>query len=298
MNLGGQEYTPEQISQWLQGKSQAEIAQQAASMGLNAGEIQSALSAGGQNYTANDINGAAANLGYNFGGAGGDIQQAPAPAAQDSTPGGMTIAGQYYSPQQIKDFYASGGDDLQFAEQHGYNLGNRRDAMLQARAIAGPGTMAGEQAYQHYFKEYQKYNPNGHNANDYENFKKDMQWDPVNRGAIDTGGYTGAAFNSVDFAPGGIYAPGTGHDFTYQTAGLGPRGMGGDWTPGASQGNTWAPQTSNPMSVQNGALGSARPSTAPVGALTLVEKQNRLRKALNLPSTAPIPAEYAQILGN
>ena len=57
MNLGGQEYTPEQISQWLQGKSQAEIAQQAASMGLNAGEIQSALSAGGQNYTANDING-------------------------------------------------------------------------------------------------------------------------------------------------------------------------------------------------------------------------------------------------
>ena len=95
-------YSDDQVKGWMQGKTPDQIASQAASMGLNADQIQKASQLGGQNFSTADINGYAANNGYSFGANGGLTAPPSATAVAQPTaqshPGGMSIAGTYYSP--------------------------------------------------------------------------------------------------------------------------------------------------------------------------------------------------------
>jgi hypothetical protein len=152
-------------------------------------------------------------------------------AAQPKEVGGMYVGGTYYTPTQIKKFYADGGSERQFLEENGVtDLSQQRSLALEARKIAGPGTMQGDRALQTYFKEYQKYCPNGKWANDYTGYVNDMKTgNPAGWMAMCSGNYTGTAIPSADFLYGSIYGPGTGHDFTFAQSGHGPRGMGDAW---------------------------------------------------------------------
>ena len=94
--------------------------------------------------------------------------------------GGMNIGGTYYTPEQIKQFYAGGGNDAQFAAQNG--LG--RDEMLQARQIAGVNPTT-----QQYFQQYQQANPTGAFANNYQGWLGDQA--PHRLDAMKSGTYTG-----------------------------------------------------------------------------------------------------------
>lgn len=180
-------------------------------------------------------------------GSGGGSSRTSAPAPSAGVGDGMWVNGQYLTAKQIKDFYASGGDDRQFAQQAGVRPGQDRELILQARQIAGGGVMAGDNALKHYFAEYQKYNPNGAYANNYSGWVNDIK--NGNGGHYDAmmgGTYTGTANTSADSAPGGIYGPGTGHDFNFQQSGTGARGMGDGWTAGAWDGSRPAAATAKP----------------------------------------------------
>lgn len=142
---------------------------------------------------------------------------------------GITVGGTTYSSQQVKEFYANGGNDVQFAEQHGItDPGKIHDLVIQARAIAGSANPTGDAALQHFFELYQQYNPSGVDANNFSQWVQNQN--PGTLNAIVAGIYTGAAIDPMDYAPGGIYGPGStesrqagyGH-------GLGPRGDGGNW---------------------------------------------------------------------
>lgn len=165
----------------------------------------------------------------------------------------MTIGGTTYSDDQIRQFIAEGGDPNAFLQEQGVtNQDLIHTLSTQARGIAGDATPTGDAALQNYFKSYQKYNPNGAYANNFAGWVNDLGAGTAN--AMRAGVYSGAVTAPKDFGPTGIYGPGTGHDFSYQENGLGARGMGEGWTPGAAGLNT-GPQTSQPMSINsNGAL--------------------------------------------
>jgi hypothetical protein len=169
--------------------------------------------------------------------------------------------GQTYTDQQIHDFVAGGGDLNQFLQQQGItNLDEIHNLYTQAMGIAGKDAPTGDAALQNYFKTYQKYNPNGAYANSYSGWLGDQGAGTLN--AMRNGTYSGASYSPIDSAPGGIYAPGTGHDFSYAQSGLGARGMGDGWTAGAAPLGT-EPQTSQPMMVNgNGALTYAATGTS------------------------------------
>lgn len=183
--------------------------------------------------------------------------QVAQPAA--AAPGGITVGGQNYTAQQVKDFYASGGNDNQFAQQAGLvDPEARRIAILQARGIAGPGTMAGDAGLQNYFSQYKQFNPNGAYINDYSGWLNDLKSNPHVYDSMRSGTYTGTPFASQDWGPGGIYGPGSGHDFSFEQGrnGAGAHGTGDGWNPwtGAA-GETGGVQSSQPMYVNsNGAL--------------------------------------------
>ena len=92
----------------------------------------------------------------------------------------MTIGGVTYSDQQIKDFYAGGGNDAQFSAANG----GTRDQMLQARQIAGTNPTT-----QTYFNQYQQANPNGAYAGNYQGWMADQA--PHRLDAMKSGTYTG-----------------------------------------------------------------------------------------------------------
>ena len=99
----------------------------------------------------------------------------------------LTFSGQTYTDQQIKDFYAGGGNDAQIAAQNGAG----RDQMLQARQIAGVNPTT-----QTYFNQYQQANPNGAYANNYQGWLGDQA--PHRLDAMKSGTYTG---NGADQSP-------------------------------------------------------------------------------------------------
>lgn len=159
-----------------------------------------------------------------------------------------------FSNQQVQDFYASGGDDNRMAQELGItDPWQRREALLQARQVAGPGTMAGDAGLQQYFEQYRQYNPNGANVNNYNAWLQDQA--PHVRDAMISGTYTGVAASPTDWGPSGIYGPGTGHDFSYDTGryGTGSHGTGTGWnvwTGAAGEGG--GTQTSQPMTINSG----------------------------------------------
>lgn len=232
-------YTDEQLKNAFASTSTPEsFAKQAASMGLNEDQVQHAMQICG--YGSSDPNTCKANIeswvansgnGYAWD-ANGALTAAPSTtervinsAAQPA--GGMTIAGHFISTQQIKDFYAKGGNANEVLQQNG--ITNPREISYinsLARQVAGV-TMTEDENQQSYFKQYQKYCPNGKYANDFAGFLNDQ--DPFTMMNMRTGQYTGPVIALGDFEPGGIYnlvetPPGQ--------FGLGPRGMGtagGDW---------------------------------------------------------------------
>lgn len=159
------------------------------------------------------------------------VQSVANGGVQAQEAGGMSVGRTYYTPTQIKKFYADGRCERQFLEENGISdLSQQRSLALEARKIAGPGTMQGDVGLHSYFQQYQKYCQNGKWANDYAGYVNDMKTgNPAGWDAIQSGNYTGTAVASADFLYGGIYGPGTGHDFTFAQSGRGPRGMGDAW---------------------------------------------------------------------
>jgi hypothetical protein len=149
----------------------------------------------------------------------------------------MTINGQTYSDDQIKQFYAGGGNDAAFAAQNGAG----RDQMLQARQIAG-----GAPTTQNYFNQYQQANPNGAFAGNYQGWMADQA--PHRLDAMKSGTYTG---NGADQSP-----------LDYKNAyDAGQGGMG--WGSGGAQGG------SQNLGMGGGSIGgstsSSSSSTSSVG---------------------------------
>jgi hypothetical protein len=88
ITANGQTYSDDTIKGFFASNpDSASVAKQAASLGFNAGQIQQAGQIAGKNWTANDVNGTASSLGYNFGGANGGIIQ----NAQNPTPATYNI---------------------------------------------------------------------------------------------------------------------------------------------------------------------------------------------------------------
>ncbi len=135
----------------------------------------------------------------------------------------ISIGGQTYTDQQIKDFYAGGGNERQFLEQAGVSdPWAARDLTLQARNTAGY-----KPTMQQNFQQYQQANPQGAFANNYVGWLNDMQnGSPGAFSAMQSGTYTGAPTAATDFAPGGIHS---GKTFTYGQSGKGQLGIGDGW---------------------------------------------------------------------
>ena len=147
----------------------------------------------------------------------------------------ISIGGKTYDDQQIKDFYAGGGNERQFLEQAGVSdPWAARDLTLQARQTAGY-----KPTMEQNFQQYQQANPGGAFSNNYGGWLNDMKnGNPGAFGAMQAGTYTGSPTAATDFAPGGIHS---GKTFSYQQSGKGNLGIGDGWggdTSGGASGNT------------------------------------------------------------
>lgn len=208
-----------------------QIAQAASQYGLNQGQVTSAMDTAGYGGANHEDRAQAVNNYYT-------PQQPPPPqsAPQQPQSGGINIGGQNYSAQQVKDFYANGGNDVQFAQEHGMTADPwaRRDAILQARQIGG-NSPTGEAAIQQQFQRYQQYNPGGAAVGNYQAFKNGLGPDAL--ASIQAGTFTGSQSFTNDYQPGGIYGPGSaGYGKPGYASGLGPRGDGGSWSNSAAGG--------------------------------------------------------------
>lgn len=224
--FGGQNFSDDEIKNFFATTDNAGIAAKAASLGLNADQIAQAAKVAGKNWTTADVTGASQGLGYDFGGSGGIIQKASA----QSSPGGAQVGNNYYTAQQVKDFYAGGGNDNEFAQKAGItDPWKRREAILAARNAAGGAGVAansGDAGLQSYFQQYRKYNPNGANVNSFENWVRDQN--PHTRDAMRAGTFTGSVTSPTDWAPGGIYY-GKTVTFDQTRNNLGSQGWDNGW---------------------------------------------------------------------
>lgn len=230
--MGILNYSDDEVKNWMTGKTDAQVAEQAASMGLNQNQIQDAYKLAGKNYTAGDINSGANNLGYTFG-ANGALSKAPTVSSVASQPsqnaGGMQIGNRYVSKADLQKFFAEGGDPNRWAQENGItNQDEIHQLATKARQIAGVANPTGDAAMQAAWQNYRRYNPNGANFNNYEGFVGDQS--PSRLAAIRSGTFTGAFTSPTDYAPGGIYADTTAD---YGTYGLGSRGINNGWDDGA-----------------------------------------------------------------
>ena len=236
INSTGQSFSDDQIQQFMAtNPSNEAIAAAAKQYGLNANQVAQAANIGGKNWSADDVTKAAGGLGYNFNGPNGSAQSNPQPAAA-ATPTAasgpsMTMGGQTYTQQQIRDYVNGGGDVNQFIQQHGVTDPTQvHDLYTQASALYGPVDPG--QATQYYFNQYQKNNPNGAFANNYQGWLADQQ--PATESAMRAGDFSGATSSQKDYGFGGIYGPGSAESkLPGYGSGLGPRGDGGTWGTGA-----------------------------------------------------------------
>lgn len=216
-------FSDDEVKNFFDTTDNAGIAKKASELGLTADQVSQYSKVAGKNWSANDVVGASQGLGYDFGGSGGIIQRATA----QSSPGGLQVGANYQTGQQVRDFYAGGGNDNEFAQKAGItDPWQRRETILKARQIAGPGTMGGEAGLQSYFQQYKKYNPGGANVNSYENWLRDQN--PHTRDAMQAGTFTGSVTSPTDWAPGGIHY---GKAVTYDQTrnGLGSQGWDNGW---------------------------------------------------------------------
>lgn len=143
------------------------------------------------------------------------------------------IGGKNYTEQQIADFYANGGNDVQFAQQNG--LG--REDIISARQYAGGNTPNA----QTFFNQYKAANPNGAYANNFAGWQNDLG--THTRDAMNSGTYTGNGadqsptdyFNAYQAGQGGMgWQGGGGAQGGGQNLGMG--GGPGQWASGNSGG--------------------------------------------------------------
>lgn len=169
----------------------------------------------------------------------------------------ISFGGQTYTDDQIKQFYQNGGNERQFLQQNGINdPWQARDITLQARQAAGY-----KPTMQQNFQNYQKDNPNGAYANDYNGWLNDMKnGAPGAYGAMQSGTYTGTNYAPTDWDANGIYG---GKQFGYNQAGNGRLGIGDGWGdanigdgPGGPGGNTGS---SRSMQWSSGSGGQMNP---------------------------------------
>ncbi len=221
----------------------AALAKKAAALGLNESQIQRAIQVCGfstqsSSKVAENIENWVGDVGNGYVWDSNGVltsiakQQASAQSVAGQSADGMTLAGKYFSRQQLKDFYAQGGSMNQYLQQQGItDLWQIHSMNAQAQQIAGDSVPTGELALKLYFKQYQQYNPNGAHANDYVGWRNAQ--DPVTITSMMSGGYTGAVSSCTDNEPGGIYGPGSAYyGKPGYASGLGPRGMGnlgGGW---------------------------------------------------------------------
>lgn len=146
----------------------------------------------------------------------------------------ISFGGNTYSDQQIQDFYKNGGNERQFLQQNGVtDPWQARDLTLQARQIGGY-----KPTMQDNFAQYQKDNPNGAYANNYNGWLNDMKnGAPGAYSAMQSGTYTGTNFAPTDWDANGIYG---GVKFGYGQSGNGRLGIGDGWgdSSGAASGGT------------------------------------------------------------
>ena len=264
ITANGQTYSDDQIKNFFaSAPTNDAIAKQASALGLTADQVSQAAQIAGKNWTTGDVTSWAGSNGYNFVGVNG--------AAQVSTPqnnGGINVGGKYYSPQQIKDFYAGGGDDNQFAQMAGVaDPWQRRDLILQARQIGGASNYSGDAALQTYFNRYKQYNPNGKYVNDFQSWVNDQA--PHTLAAMKSGTYTGVPSTPKDYDFGGIYGPGTGHDTSFEQGryGTGAHGSGDGWGAWTGAAGENAPGS---IGIINGAIsatGTTPTSSGPTGVI-------------------------------
>lgn len=165
--MGILNYSDDEVKTWLKDKTPDQIAKQAASMGLNASQIQQGLAIGGQNVSANQISDYARSNGYNFGGANEGLQtwnanaganlpttseKLPADAAAAQNMMATNAANPNLSPnsristgngwgrnltlQQVRDFAATNPTNEQILEQaaaYGMSLDELATAMTYGR---------------------------------------------------------------------------------------------------------------------------------------------------------------------
>lgn len=218
------------------------FAHKAASFGLNAAQIQHAMQLCGygssdpsvckaeiQNWVANPDNGYT----WSANGTLTEVQSKTMSLQRTSNQNsaGITLAGHFLSMEQIKDFYSQGGNVNEVMQRHGITNPWEIGAInAQASQLSGV-RLTEQENLQNYFKQYQKYNPNGKYANDFAGFARDQ--DPLTKMNMEIGQYTGPVTALADFEPGGIYGPGSiYYGKPGYGSGLGPRGignLGGGW---------------------------------------------------------------------
>lgn len=121
MSVGGQTFSDEQIKQFIQanqGNPQT-LAQQASSMGLNADQIQQALSVGGIDIEVNDISNLAAQYGYDLNAK--DHSQIVAPqttsVVDKNTSAWSPTQNRWITPTEVKAFINTNPSDAQIFQQ-------------------------------------------------------------------------------------------------------------------------------------------------------------------------------------
>ena len=198
----------------------------------------------------------------------------------------ISIGGQTYTDQQVKDFYAGGGNERQFLEQAGVSdPWAARDLTLQARQTAGY-----RPTMQDNFKQYQQANPGGAFANNYSGWLNDMKnGNPGAFGAMQAGTYTGSPTAATDFAPGGIHS---GKTFSYQQSGKGNLGIGDGWggdtsggaTGGGMGGNSGANYGSSSSASSSSMAGGENPYLRGMGQ-NIVDQMTENYTRNQLPAT-------------
>ncbi len=240
--MGILNYSDDQVKTWLKDKTPDQIAQQAASMGLNQTQINEALKIGGiggstdaerssaiSNYTSQP------NSTYSFNSGGILSQKAPTQAVAGQS---INANGRILQKQEIADFYKNGGDDVAFAKSLGITDPDQaRSLILQARQLGGAPT--GDAALQTYWKQYRAANPNGAYANNFGAWVADQA--PHRLDAMKSGTYTGDGTdqapqdykNAFDAGQGGMGWKGQGWGGPSGGAVAGATGSGGYTSPGA-----------------------------------------------------------------
>ena len=246
----GTTYSDAQVQQWMAGKSPDQIAQEAASLGLNQGQIQQALQIGGVSAGASDVTGYAQSHGMNFGGENGGAQfNVNANAAGGNAQGGS-------NGMTSGTLTTAGGHQIIHAQLAAFAASNPNDQQIMAQAAKwGMGTGDIATSLNNLGMLYNGGNPTSTQTNDPKN---GSVYNRLNNLA-----YTGSTgYGSSDMTnPNTAITQGPGHVWAPHADG------GGSWTPYGQTGTSAQGGTNiSGMSPAASALAAQGPLTSTAGA--------------------------------